>query len=427
MAASLFQYRNGELYCEDVPLRRIALSAGTPAYVYSVNGVLANFRQFQQAFDSKDALVCYALKANANLELVGRLAAEGCGADIVSGGELVLALKAGVPAGRVVFAGVGKRNWEIRLALEAGILALNVESLEELKTIAAIAERAAVRAPVSLRLNPDVDIHGHPYLTTGRRVDKFGIGLDQIEEAVRFIDRTRALELVGLHCHLGSQIQEPEPYFTAAEIVAGVARRIGGRRLQHVDIGGGIGVKYEVALAEEGDCFAFDPAELAQGVRARLQDVAEKILLEPGRAIVANAGALICRVLYTKTVGGRSFVVVDGAMNDFLRPALYGARHRVLPVDARSGDSEPVDVVGPVCESGDFFAREVELPRLRRGDLLGVLGVGAYGYVLASNYNARPRPPEVLVEGDRFWISRPRESGLWGIDLPADIGGASDE
>lgn len=419
MAASRFHYRNGELFCEDVPLRRIAEEVGTPAYVYSLSTVKSNLRQIQQAFPERAALVCYALKANSNPDLVRAIAEMGAGGDVVSGGELAIALAAGIPADRIVFAGVGKTENEIRAALEAGVLALNVESLAELDVVERIALDAERRARVALRLNPDVDIHGHPYLTTGRGVDKFGIALDQMGQALDRIRSSRAIELVGLHCHVGSQVQSPDPYLRALETMLELveAARRGGLEVHHLDIGGGIGVRYEIALEEEGDCLVFDVGQLAKAVLERVRSVVEQVLLEPGRAIVANAGTLLCRVLYTKSTGGRDFVVVDGAMNDFIRPALYGATHRILPVDQANAGEKPVDVVGPVCESGDFFARQTPLPDVRRGDYLAVMGVGAYGYVLASNYNARPRAPEVIVEGDQFWISRPRETDVWGFRL----------
>lgn len=419
MAASLFRYRNGQLFCEEVPLHHIATAVGTPAYVYSLGGVQANFRQIRSAFAPPESLVCYALKANANCDLVRRLAEEGSGADIVSGGELAIALYAGVPPERIVFAGVGKTEQEIRFALQAGVLALNVESIQELELIEQVAGSLGTRAPVSLRLNPNVDIHGHPYLSTGRRFDKFGIGLDQIDSAVAQVKRSPALEFVGFHCHLGSQIGSPDPYLTVLDVLLDLIRKHSPDvPLRHLDIGGGIGVNYDVSLEAEGECLAFDPSDLASEVLARTAGLAEKVVVEPGRSVVANAGALICRVLYTKRTGGRRFVIVDAAMNDFLRPALYGARHRVLPLEAREGAAEVCDVVGPVCESGDFLARDVELPPLDRGDYLAIMGVGAYGYVLASNYNARPRPPEVIVEGSEYRISRPREEQVWEVSLP---------
>ncbi len=419
MAASRFEYLNGQLFCENVCLAEVAEAEGTPAYVYSVNTVVENYHQIDAALFGIDHLVCYALKANSNLALVRRLAKLGSGADAVSGGEVVIALEGGVQPEKIVFAGVGKRDAEIRLAIEQGILALNVESLQELEVVGQLARTLGKVARVGMRLNPGVDIEGHPYLTTGRAVDKFGIQWERGLEAFRYAAEHPYLEPVAVHCHVGSMVDKVDPYVRTAKKIADLLKQLRkeGIELEHVDIGGGLGVDYSRVLSAHGDAFGFDPREIAEKVWPVLSPHVPKLVFEPGRAVVANAGALLTRVLYVKETLGKRFVVVDAAMNDLIRPALYGARHVVLPVAPRSGAPWKADVVGPICESGDFLAKDVTLPPVERGDWLAVMTAGAYGYVLSSNYNARPRAAEILVEGDVYRVVRERESNVWGAEL----------
>ena len=418
MAVSRFEYVNGQLFCEGVDLAEVAGAEGTPSYVYSLGTVEENFRQIDAALADIDHVVCYALKANSNVALVRRLAKLGSGADAVSGGEIAIALEAGVPPEKIVFAGVGKRDTEIRLAVDRGILALNVESLQELEVVGQVAEKLGKVARVGMRLNPGVDIEGHPYLTTGRAVDKFGIQWEHGLEAFRYAAKHRYLEPVAVHCHVGSMIDKVDPYVRTAKKIAELLAKLGkeGIRIEHVDIGGGLGVDYSRVLSAHGDVFGFDPREIAENVWPILAPHVSKLVFEPGRAIVASAGVLLTRVLYVKETLGKRFVVVDAAMNDLIRPALYGAKHVVLPVAPRTGSLWKVDVVGPICESGDFLAKDVELPPVERGDWLAVMTAGAYGYVLSSNYNARPRAAEILVEGDTYRVVRERETSVWGVE-----------
>jgi diaminopimelate decarboxylase len=418
------RYRHGTLHCEDVSLAEIAGAYGTPVYVYSVDAVRRSYRAIESGFAGLDHQICYALKANSNPAIVEELARLGAGADVVSAGELKLALRAGIAPDKIVFAGVGKTDPEIEMALESGILALNVESAQELEVINGIAGRLAKKAPVSLRVNPNIDIHGHPYITTGRSVDKFGISLEEIPALLERLPQMQGVELVGLHAHLGSQIDKVKPYVESARALAGLVEqaRSLGLRPWFVDIGGGIGVRYELdgRLPSPDPEFAVDPKELGKEIAKVLKPLDCKVLVEPGRALVAQAGVLLTRVTYLKETRGKRFVIVDAGMNDLLRPGLYQAYHEIVPVCPRDGQRHSVDVVGPICESGDFFARERLLAPVKRGDLLAVLTAGAYGYVLSSNYNSRPRPAEVLVDGSSHRLIRPRENLL---EDPSQKGG----
>ncbi len=407
-----FHYRHQELYCEEVSLSQLAERYGTPLYVYSLSGMVENYRRIDSALAGQRHRICYALKANANPELLRRLASLGAGADVVSGGELRQALQAGFPAGKIAFAGVGKTDDEIRLALQHQILALNVESREELQVIASIAEQMQVRAPIAVRINPDIDIEGHPYLTTGKSANKFGISLAEARDAYLWAAGCKSLRLVGVHCHIGSMIKKAEPYRKMAETLAAFVADMKdqGIPLEHIDLGGGIGVDYSHVLAEHGSPFYIDPADLAQTLLPVLKATGCELIFEPGRALVGSNGVLLALVLYTKQTAGKNFIVVDAGMNDLIRPSLYGAHHEILPLQQKTAAMETADVVGPICESGDFLAKDRLLPAMKRGERLAVMTAGAYGYVLSSQYNLRPRAAEVMVQADGWQLVRERES-----------------
>jgi diaminopimelate decarboxylase len=405
--SSFFRYRRGRLWCESAPVERIAAQVGTPAYVYSRAGIEAAFRDYRRAFGSVPHAICYSVKANSNLSVLRILARLGSYFDIVSGGELYRLSRIGVPGNRVVFSGVGKTRDEIRDALRASILLFNVESEEELVLLAEEASRLRRAAPAALRINPDVGIEGHPHVATGTRRHKFGVDWEEARRLYLAYRSHPAIRWRGISSHIGSQILRVEPFRVAVRRVARFVRELEreGIRLSFFDCGGGLGVRY---ISER-------PPSLRSYVRALAQAVRPtgcRLLLEPGRSLVGPAGVLLTRVLYTKRTRSRRFVIVDAAMNDFIRPALYGARHPITPaVDARAGRGIiRADVVGPVCESGDSFLHDWLMPTVNHGDLLVLWGAGAYGVAQASNYNSRPRPPEVLVEGSHFRVIRRRET-----------------
>lgn len=400
-----FEYRNGRLYAEAVPLSRIAEALGTPTYVYSRATLERHWRAFDTAFGTHPHLICYAVKANSNLAVLNLLARLGSGFDIVSGGELERVLRAGGDPGRVVFSGVGKRVEEMRRALEVGIRCFNVESESELERLDRVAGELGRVAPVSLRVNPDVDADTHPYIATGLKENKFGIDIARAVEVYRRAVRLPNLRVVGIDCHIGSQLTGLAPFLDALDRVLALAQRLeaAGIPIHHLDLGGGLGVRYRNETPPR-------PDEYVQALFERLGGRKYEILLEPGRAIAANAGVLLTRVEYLKTSEHKNFAVVDAAMNDLMRPALYEAWQEILPVETRT-DAEPrlYDVVGPVCETGDFLGKARELA-LREGDLLAVRSAGAYGFSMSSNYNTRPRAAEVMVDGDRWHVVRRRES-----------------
>ena len=409
-----FSYREGELYCEEVPAAAVAAEVGTPLILYSSATLLHHYRVLVDAFAAVEPIICYSVKANSNLAILRLLAEAGAGFDVVSGGELYRVMLAGGRPGRVVFAGVGKTDAEMEQALRAGILLFDVESEPELEALAAVARRLETAAPVALRLNPDIDPHTHTYITTGKRGTKFGIDLDT---AGRLLDRwpdPGRLRLVGFHVHIGSQVTEVTPYVEALEQMgtfAGEALKRG-YPLEYLNLGGGFGIFYRDHEAPSAETFA---AELVP----RLSRLPYRPILEPGRFIVGNAGVMLTRVSFVKEAGPRRFVIVDAGMNDLIRPALYGGYHKIWPVRAEGGPPDegvhppgtaPVDVVGPICESGDFFAKDRPLPPVARGDLLAVFSAGAYVMSMASNFNSRPRAAEVLVEGNRWRLVRRRET-----------------
>ena len=408
-----FSHHDGRLHCEGIPLDALAEAVGTPAYVYSKRTVVEHLRKIRESFAEVDPLICFALKANSNLALLDVVRREGAGFDVVSSGELRRALSVGAKANTIVFAGVGKTREEMAEALRAGILLFNVESEEEVEVLAEVARAERRRAGVAIRLNPDVDPKTHTYVSTGKKESKFGVDIERGEALARRILSLRDLELRGLQCHIGSQLTTVEPYVQALEktVALADALRRDAKALRWIDMGGGFGIYYKDASAPPIEAYAKAFLPLLRGKGYRLA-------LEPGRVIVGNAGVLLTRVLYRKHSGDKRFVIVDAAMNDLIRPSLYGSYHRIWPVEGSpppplgtEPDLPPHDVVGPVCESGDFLAKDRPFPPdAAAGDLLAVMSAGAYGFVMASQYNSRPRPPEVLVDGDRYAIARRRET-----------------
>jgi len=400
-----FAYRNDRLFAEDVAVSDIAAQVGTPVYIYSARTLRRHFRAMRDAFKGSDTIICFAMKALSNLSILRLFSDLGAGFDIVSAGELMRCLKVGADPGKIVFSGVGKTENEIETALNAKILMINVESRPELHRVAEVARRLHRNARVSLRVNPDLDPGTHPHISTGHRDSKFGVPLSQVGEYYAEARGLPNLELAGLSTHIGSQITETAPFVEAAYKLAAIVRDLSaeGVALKYLDLGGGLGIPYQ----EEPPA----PAEYAAALLGPLRGLGVKIIIEPGRVLVGNAGILVTRVLYVKETDVKRFVVVDAAMNDLIRPVLYEAYHEIRPVEQRREASMQIaDVVGPVCESGDFFARERELPDVQAGDLLAVMSAGAYGFVMASNYNSRPRAPEIIVDGARFHVVRERES-----------------
>jgi diaminopimelate decarboxylase len=402
-----FNYIDGELHAEEVPLSRIATEVGTPFYCYSTATLVHHYQVFTAAFAGLDAAVFYGVKANGNLAVIRTLADQGAGADVVSEGELRLALAAGVPAARIVFSGVGKTARELGFAVEAGILQFNVESEPELEALGEIAARAGARARVAIRVNPGIDARTHDKITTGREENKFGIPWRRVPEVARRAAALEGVELVGLAVHIGSQITSLSPFEAAFRRLGDLTRtlRDQGHALSRLDLGGGLGIPYDGETPPS-------PAEYGAMIGRVVGDLGCTLMLEPGRLLTGNAGLLVSSVIYLKEAESRRFAVLDAAMNDLVRPSLYDARHRFLPVrEAPSGAPQaPVDFVGPVCETGDTFARDVPAPPLAPGNLVAIRSAGAYGSVMASTYNGRPLVPEVLVKGADFAVVRPRPS-----------------
>ncbi|NOG32573.1 diaminopimelate decarboxylase [Halomonas sp. TBZ9] len=422
-----FNYRDGVLYAEDVPLSRIAAEHGTPCYVYSKATLARHFRAYTEALGGHSHLICYAVKANSNLAVLGLLARLGAGFDIVSIGELERVLKAGGDPAKVVFSGVAKQADEMARALEVGIKCFNVESRPELERLNAVAGELGKRAPVSLRVNPDVDAGTHPYISTGLKDNKFGIPVDEALEVYELAASLPHLDVVGMDCHIGSQLTETAPFMDALERLLVLMDRLRERgiELDHLDLGGGLGVPYRDEKPPQ-------PFDYASQLLSRLSrwEGGEKLtlLFEPGRSIAANAGVMLTRVEFLKPGETKNFAIVDAAMNDLIRPALYQAWQAIIPVDTREArESALYDVVGPVCETSDFLGKERELA-IAEGDLLAVRSAGAYGFVMASNYNSRPRPAELMVDGDACHVVRARErlESLWEGEslLPGGIGEA---
>ena len=415
-----FHYQDNQLACESVPLQDLAESYGTPLYVYSSHTVTDHFRRLDGALGELDHEICYAVKANSNLAIIRLLAAQDSGFDIVSGGELYLVIQAGGDPGKCTFAGVGKTQDEIAYALHSGICSFNVESESELRTIDTVARSMDRKAPVALRVNPDVDPHTHHYISTGKSENKFGISIDRIKEAYELAASLPCLDIRGLQMHIGSQITEPEPFAQAVAKVLPLAEELKRRfSLEFISIGGGIGIVYRGSL-ESGDAVWWRESEArhaltieqyVQAIAPSLRRLNLRVLLEPGRFLVGNAGVLLTRVLYVKRTLQKTFVIVDAGMNDLIRPALYEGYHEIVPVRHQPGvGTEVVDVVGPVCESGDFFAQGRDVARVAEGDLLALMSAGAYGFSMASTYNSRPLPAEVLVSGAEHRLIRRRQN-----------------
>ncbi len=401
-----FHYHNDSLFCEDIPLERLAKEQGTPCYLYSHATLTRHFQAFDQAFAPVPHLIAFAMKANSNLAILRLMASLGSGADIVSGGELFRALQAGIPPNKIVFAGVGKSLEEIAYALDSDILLFNVESAAELQAINDVARGKSACARVALRVNPDIDPMTHPYITTGLKKSKFGIGADQALEEFSKAAALPNVEVIGVHAHIGSQLTQVSPFVDSLKKVVGLIGTLKeqGIPIRYLNIGGGLGITYSDETPPH-------PKEYADAITPLLQEAQCEIIMEPGRVITGNAGVLLTRVLYIKETGAKTFAIVDAAMNDLLRPSLYQAHHDILPVCQVPNASEAVfDVVGPVCESGDFLAQNRTLPAMKAGDLLAVMSAGAYGFTMASNYNSRPRTSEILVKGGESFVIRERET-----------------
>lgn len=414
-----FQYREGELYCEDVPVSRIVKELGTPCYVYSHATLVRHFRAYDRAFKNIPHVIAFAMKANSNLAVLRLMAQEGSGVDIVSGGELFRALKAGVPPSKIVFAGVGKNPDEIRDALRADILMFNVESSAELQAVNDVAASVGKKARVALRINPDIDPKTHPYISTGLKKSKFGIAADRAMEEFKIAASLRHIDVVGVHKHIGSQLTEVTPFVEALKKILKLVETLkrDGIDIQYINIGGGLGITY----SDETPPL---PQDLADAVFPLVRDLKVTIIMEPGRVIVGNAGILVTKALYLKEGEAKQFVIVDAAMNDLIRPSLYGSYHEIRPVneDAAHRAKHQVDIVGPVCESGDFLAKDRALAEVKPGELLAVMSAGAYGFVMSSNYNSRPRVPEALIKGGEIHVIRQRETNedlIRGEAIPA--------
>jgi diaminopimelate decarboxylase len=401
-----FSYKNGELHCEGVSVTTISRRVGTPFYLYSSNTLANHVRAFDRAFADLPHIVCFAVKANPSHALLRLMGREGAGADIVSGGELFRALRAGIDPGKIVYAGVGKRRDEIEYALKMDILMFNVESGDELRAIDRAAGEMKTRARIALRVNPDIDPKTHPYISTGLKKNKFGIAIDQALEHYRMASTLRHVDITGIHQHIGSQITELQPFVDALRKTASFVKelRTAGIEIRYLNIGGGLGITYRDETPPL-------PRDLAESIGPLVRENGCTIVMEPGRAIVGNAGILVTSVLYHKESGKKRFLIVDAGMNDLIRPSLYDAYHDIRPVVEPTGvQASVMDVVGPICESGDFLAKDRELPDLPQGALLAVMGAGAYGFSMASNYNSRPRVPEVLVRGKEYFVIRERET-----------------
>lgn len=400
-----FQYLNGELLAEGVPVKRIAEEVGTPFYLYSHATLVQHFRVFDRAFDGINHLVCFSMKSNSSRAVLRILSNEGGGVDIVSGGELYRALAAGVNPEKIVYSGVGKTSEEMSYALRSGILLFAVESSQEIAALNEVAGKEGVRAPVALRVNPDIDPQTHPYISTGMRENKFGIPMSQAPAEFSRAAAMEHLDVCGVSCHIGSQLTQISPIVEALQKIKALIRLLDGERIRirYLDLGGGLGITYDQEKPPAPDVYA-------DAIKRELDTEDMLLLLEPGRVITGNAGILVTRVLYSKVTEAKTFFVVDAAMNDLLRPSLYGSFHGIQPVSKVNGPKVTADVVGPICESSDFLARNRELDAYEPGDLMAVMSSGAYGFSMSSSYNSRPRAAEVMARGDRFEIIRERES-----------------
>ena len=400
-----FLYKGDELHCEDVPIRDIAREIGTPCYIYSHATLSNHFKVFDAAFKDVPHLTCFSVKANSNIAILKLFGSLGGGVDIVSGGELYRVRKAGIPPERIVYSGVGKTVEEIDYALREDILMFNIESTQELEELNRRAAAKDTKARISLRVNPDIDPNTHPYISTGMKKNKFGISIENAMKAYEKAGSLRNIEIVGIDCHIGSQLTEVTPFVDALKRIRILIERLrqSGIQIRYLDLGGGLGIVYDQEVPPQ-------PHEYASAILRELDNVQCTLIFEPGRVIVGNAGILVTKVLYTKRSPAKNFVVTDGAMNDLIRPSLYGAYHYIQPVVKTQREAQIVDVVGPICESGDFLAKDRGLPTLCAGDYLAVMSAGAYGFTMSSNYNSRRRAAEVLVKDDRYFVIRERES-----------------
>ena len=398
------EVKDGLMFLEGVSLKDLAEEFGTPLYVYSASYIRDRISAYREAFPG--ALVCYAVKANFNPEVIRIAGEEGAGADIVSGGELIAAIKGGIDPSKIVYAGVGKTVPELELAVDKEILMFNVESRDELYVLNEIAGKLGKKARISIRVNPDVDPKTHPYIATGMKKSKFGVDFETAKEEYRLARELKNLEVMGIHCHIGSQLLDVSPYKEAVEKVVGLYRDLTreGFEIRYLDIGGGLGIKYRPEDREP------TPQDLAKEVLPLLEGVEARLVLEPGRSVVGNAGVLITQVQFLKDKGVKHFVIVDAGMNDLIRPSIYDAYHHVVPVESRGREHIIADIVGPICETGDFLAKDRRIEWLERGDYVAVLSAGAYGFSMASHYNVRPRPAEVMVEKGSYRLIRERES-----------------
>jgi diaminopimelate decarboxylase len=399
-----FQYHQDKLYCEEVPIEEIAREVGTPFYLYSLNTLESHFRAFQSAFSKVNHLICFSAKANSNISILRIFTRLGGGVDVVSGGEIFRAMKGGASPNRIVYSGVGKREEEIEYALELPIMMFNVESTQELVLMDRVAGRMKTKAPVALRVNPDVDPKTHPYISTGLKKNKFGIDIQKSLDDYRLANTLPNVKVIGVSCHIGSQLTEVGPFVEAVQRLRELVLRLRaeGMNIQYMDIGGGLGITYNLEEPPH-------PQDYASALLKELGDINCTLVLEPGRVIVGNAGILVAKVLYTKEGEEKNFIIVDAAMNDLIRPSLYGSYQRIQPVHKMERGEMLADVVGPICESGDFLAKDRKLPKLEQGDLLAVMSAGAYGFSMSSNYNSRPRAAEVLVSKDKYFVIRERE------------------
>lgn len=399
-----FEYKKGELHCEGIPVREIAEKVGTPFYLYSYHTLVRHFKVFDEAFEGIPHLICYSAKANSNLALLRIFVNLGGGVDVVSGGELFRALKSGADPRKIVFSGVGKKEEEIEYALQVGILLFNAESFQEIERINEISGRLGKKAPLSIRVNPDIDPKTHPYISTGLKQNKFGIDILQAREAYRLAFSLPHLKVIGIDCHIGSQLVQVEPIVEALKKLKDLVKNLReeGMEIQYLDLGGGLGITYE---DEEPP----HPVEYAASILEEIRGFDCTLILEPGRVIVGNAGILVSKVLYTKANEEKRFLIVDAGMNDLVRPSYYGSYHQILPVKQEPRKEEVVDVVGPICESSDFLAKGRTLQALRPGELIAVMSAGAYGFSMSTNYNSRPRVAEVLVRDNEMFVIRERE------------------
>lgn len=400
-----FEYKQGILYAEDVPVEEIASEVGTPFYCYSHRTLQRHYQVFEEPFRKVPHLVCFSMKSNSSLAVLKTFVNEGAGMDVVSGGELYRALKAGADPKKIVYSGVGKTVREMQEALSAGILLFNIESEQELMALDRVAKGMDKQAPVAVRVNPDIDPQTHPYISTGMKKNKFGIQIEKSLEMYRLARSLGHIDPVGVHCHIGSQIVESKPFVDSLSRIKELVKKLREEEfaIEYLDLGGGLGITYQEETPPH-------PSEYANALIQEAGDLGCTFVLEPGRVLVGNAGILVSRVQYVKSGPTKTFVIMDAGMNDCVRPSLYGAYQAVWPVEKKAGEEVPMDIVGPICESGDFLAKDRLLPSFEPGDLLAVMSSGAYGFTMASNYNSRPRGAEVLVKGDQFWVVRRRES-----------------